>query len=390
MEKYLIYLIRYAEIGIKSRKTRSKFEKILINNIKSALEEIDPKSIILSEFGRIYIHANTSEVEKYFKKIFGIFSFSPIIKISSNRKELIEETVRYSEETLKGIKTFSVRCHRVGQHTYSSKDIEIEAGSEINKKFGNKLKVDLSSPDKTIYIEIRNENAYLYHEIFKGPGGLPSGTQGKFVSLLSGGIDSPVATYLMMKRGAIPILLYFDNRPYTDEHTNKRVIKVAKVLKSYAPGKKIKLFMAPYGNLLEYVSEKIRNLKYLCLLCKRNMLKIAQLIAKKNKADAIVTGESIGQKASQTLRNSMVISDSIKDIPIHRPVIALDKIEIENIAKKIGTFNVSISKAGCCTAVPRFPSIEPDLIRIQEEEYELNLDNIIEEIVKNLKSIELN
>ncbi|MHA1410562.1 MAG: tRNA uracil 4-sulfurtransferase ThiI [Candidatus Odinarchaeia archaeon] len=385
------YLIRYAEIGIKSRKTRARFEKILITNIKSALQGIQCAPLIRKEYGRIFVEvdAENNAVEDQLRKVFGVASFSPVIKAPTEKEKLIQSILEYAKNALTNVRTYAVRCRRVGEHEYKSKDIEIEAGAKINEYFNNKLKVNLTSPEKIIFVEVRGDTAYLYHEVVNGPGGLPLGSQGKFVSLISGGIDSPVAAYLMMKRGAVPILLYFDTSPYTDERTNKRVTKVVEIIKNYAPGRTILFLKAPYGKLLETFSKNIHNIRYLCVLCKRNMLRVAEAIAHKYNADAIVTGESIGQKASQTLRNSRVITSSVKSLPVHRPLIALDKLEIEQIAKKIGTFNASIEKAGCCSAVPRFPSINADLEKIEQIESEIDIPSLIEDILNNIELIEL-
>ncbi len=381
-----MYLVRYAEIGVKSDKARSFFEKLLIENIKRVLKDSNIK--VYRERGRIYVETGSEDAESALKRVFGVSSFSPVKTASTNKSQLVEEIAAYAAEILPGALSFAVRCRRTGLHEYTSRDIEREAGEKILNRFNNRLKVNLENPDKIIFVEVRDKQAYLYHQIHHGPGGLPVGSQSRFISLVSGGIDSPVAAYLMMKRGGLPVILYFDNSPHSTGSMIENIIKIRDKLREYASYRRIPVYTVPYSKLLEYVTSTIPGSKYICILCKRYMLRIAEKLALKLKADAIVTGESIGQKASQTMRNMGVISNAVKTIPVIRPLVAFDKLEIEQIAKKIGSFPLSLESNACCIFTPKHPSIKADLERIEKVENSLNLSNILGEVFDNIKKID--
>ncbi|MEM2110160.1 MAG: tRNA uracil 4-sulfurtransferase ThiI, partial [Candidatus Odinarchaeota archaeon] len=381
------YIVRYSEIGVKSDKARAFFEDVLVTNIKKAIMLKDAAVKISKERGRIYVETAFENAITALSKIFGISSYSPVKVVSTNKIKLIEEISGYAAENLRDASSFAVRCKRIGTHPYTSRDIEREAGAKIIFAFNNKLKVNLDKPDKTIFVEIREKEAYIFHQTTPGPGGLPVGTQGRFVSLISGGIDSPVAAYMMMKRGAIPVILYFDNTPYSTSNIVNSIIEIGKKLEEYASYRRIPVYSVPHGAVLQHITDSIPGSKYICLLCKRSMLRIAERLAVKLKAEAIVTGESIGQKASQTMRNMLVISNAVKTIPVIRPLVTFDKLEIETIAKKIGTYPLSLESKACCVCAPKHPSIKAELEMIEKIEESLGLQKKLSEAFDKIRKI---
>jgi thiamine biosynthesis protein ThiI len=264
---------------------------------------------------------------------------------------------------------------RVGTHTFSSNDKAIEYGNLLRKEFPH-LKVNLAHPDKMIHIEIRANEAYLYDTVIKGVGGLPLGVEGTLVALVSGGIDSPVAAWMMMKRGCRIIPLFVALDVFLDDTTIARAQRVVDKLAKYQPG--IELTVVPDTYLAAVQEELVhRHLeKYTCIFCKRRMYRVAAAYAKKTGAKGIVTGESIGQVASQTLDNLVVLTDAA-EIPVYRPLIGFDKEETVIIAREIGTFGQSISHASGCTAVPKGPSTKAKLDTIREIESTLEATGML-------------
>ena len=242
--------------------------------------------------------------------------------------------------------------------------------------------LDLTNPDLTIFVEVRGEDTFIYHEKIPGPGGLPLGTQGKVVCLVSSGIDSPVATYLMMKRGCEVIALYCDNDPFTSKKALDNYNKLIDQLQNYAAGVPIKKCVVKYGDYLQKARDDAPE-KMTCILCKSGMYKIAEKLANKMGALAIVDGSSVGQVASQTLNNILTTRYGV-DMPVLSPLIGLDKTEITKIAEEIGTFKISKIDDGGCSAVPRYPETKCDLERFMDACESMNQD---EEIIKAFETI---
>ncbi len=355
-------LIHYDELSLKSQPVRRFMEKVLIRNIKWMLdrEKLSYESI-KRERGRIFIDTSSPrEVCGALSKVFGIVSTSPVLEAPAEIDEIIRLSTRVAEMLLGPEESFAVRARRTGTHSFTSMDVQREVGAAILAKTRSlNTRVNLTNPDKQIFVEIREKKAYVYHEIFQGPGGLPYGSEGKMVSLFSGGIDSPVATWLMMKRGCRVIPVYFDNSPYTDNTTLERAISVLKVLREYATQKSFYIYVVPHGKTLEKII-KTAPRKLTCLLCKRTLYRVATAIAKKERAKGIVTGESLGQVASQTLDNLMILNEATS-LPVYRPLIGLNKREIEEIARRIGTFELSSTSVTSCSAVPEKPATKADL-----------------------------
>jgi thiamine biosynthesis protein ThiI len=273
--------------------------------------------------------------------------------------------------------TFAVRCHRVGTQPYSSLDVCRELGKQIqNKLKTRKLSVNLTEPDITVTVEVREAEAYVYAETLYGTGGFPLGTQAKTVCLLSGGIDSPVACWLTMKRGSPTVPIYIDNTPFTDDTTKQKAIQTAKKLQEWSTGYIRKIYIVPNGENMKTIQQKAPA-KFTCLLCKRLMYRIAEQLAQTEKAHGIITGEAIGEQASQTMHNLYAIDEAATLYPIHRPLLGFDKTETEVVARKIGTFEISIQKAKGCTAAPSQPATRARLTALKEAEAKLDMAEMV-------------
>ncbi len=381
---YDVILGRYGEIGLKSPRVRNRFEFQLVHNIKSAF-----KARVRIRHGRIFIYPQDfKEALNHLQKIFGVVSFSPAITIKTDKNMISTKLEDYverlnSEGLFDETKSFAVRCRRFGTHDFTSQELAAFAGSVIVERIN--APVDLSNPDFEIFLDVRGARTYLFHEVIAGPGGLPIGTGGKVISLLSSGIDSPVATYLIMKRGCEVLALHFDNYPYTSKKTRKKVKMVTEKLKEYSAGVDFELKTVKYGEYLDYCrSEAPENLT--CVLCKIGMYNIAEKLASKVGALAIVDGSSLGQVASQTLPNIFATRYNVK-MPILSPLIGFDKVEIENLARKIGTYDISIIPDVACSAAPPHPTTHPDLKRLLDIQRDLKIDSKLEDVIESLKSM---
>jgi len=353
------WLIRYSEIFLKSDPVRRQWENVLIANIR----EVMPDVHVRNERGRIWLDGDVKPDR--LKNIFGIVSFSEVehIKIDELEQFLPDYSRRHGIEKAK---TFAIKIKRVGTHTFSSNDKAIEYGNLMRNEFPH-LKVNLARPDKEIHIEIRANEAYLYDTVIQGVGGLPLGVEGTLVALVSGGIDSPVAAWMMMKRGCRILPLFVALDTFLDETTIAKAQRVVEMLSRYQPG--IELTVVRDSYLAAAKEELIRRHleKYTCIFCKRRMYRLATAYADKTGAKGIVTGESLGQVASQTLDNLAVLTDAA-EIPIYRPLIGFDKEDTITIAREIGTFEQSTSQASGCTAVPKGPSTKAKLDAILDIE----------------------
>ncbi len=255
--------------------------------------------------------------------------------------------------------TFAVRVKRVGDHPFSSQEKAGALGALIGAAHPG-FRVDLSNPDVTLHVEIRDERCHLYHEVFPGPGGLPPGTQGTLVALVSGGIDSPVAAYMMMKRGCriLPMMVALEG--YLDETAVARAEAVVERLRPYQPDIALHVLHDGYLQRAKEVLRRADQERYTCVLCKRRMYRLAGAYAEEQGALGIVTGEALGQVASQTLENLRALDDATR-LPVYRPLIGFDKEEIIAMARRIGTFETSITPATGCQAVPSMPTTKAKL-----------------------------
>ena len=377
-----LIIARYGEVGLKSNRVRRRFENRLINNIKAS---IDAEVKVYQ--ARIFIFPKDFDdaIEKL-ERIFGIVSYSPAVSTKSTFEDVERDLATYAEKLhdeglLDENTRFAISCRRVGNHEFSSQEMAAFAGAVVVKKYSSP--VDLTNPELTIYLEVRDNDTYIFHEKIEGPGGLPLGTQGKVISLVSSGIDSPVATYLMMKRGCQVIALYCDNQPYTTPDALKNYEDLIDQLNLYASGAPIKKRVVKYGDYLSTCKSDAPD-KMTCILCKSGMYKIAGMLAKKLHAEAVIDGSSLGQVASQTLPNILATREDL-DVPVLSPLIGLDKVEITKIAQKIGTFEISKRDDGGCKAVPKYPETKADLELVKEIKEAINQE---EQLKKAFETIE--
>ena len=376
-----LIIARYGEVALKSNRVRRRFESRLVNNIKASID-----ADVKVNQARIYIFPKDFDdaIEKL-ERIFGIVSYSPAISTKTSFEDIEEAVSNYADKLYdEGILTeetkFAISCRRVGKHEFSSQEMAAFAGAVVIRKYS--CPVDLNNPELTIYVEIREGDTYIYHEKIEGPGGLPLGTQGKVVSLVSSGIDSPVSTYLMMKRGCQVIALYCDNHPFTTPDALKNFEDLIDQLNLYASGAPIKKRVVKYGDYLAHCKSEAPE-KMTCVLCKSGMYKLAGKLAKKMHAEAVIDGSSLGQVASQTLPNILATREDL-DVPVLSPLIGLDKLEITRIAEKIGTFEISKRDDGGCKAVPRYPETNANLELVKSVKEEINQEEELEKAFKTI------
>jgi thiamine biosynthesis protein ThiI len=385
-----VILIRYGEISLKGL-NKSFFVDTLIRNIKDSLKFLDYKKIQKIQ-GRFILRVEEKDIDKACQallKIFGIASISVAVRVERDI-EIIKETAKSLVERqldLNEPKTFKVNTRRADKKfPLTSPQINGELGGFVLKEFPQ-LNVDVHDPELVLYVEIR-ESAYLYTDIMQGKGGLPVGTGGRAALLISGGIDSPVAGYMISKRGVELIAVHFHSYPYTSERARDKVIKLMEIVARYSG--RVKLFVVPFTDLQLAIGE-FCNERYSTLIMRRYMMKIATEIAKKNKAMALITGESVGQVASQTME-SLMVTDNATDLPVFRPVIGMDKSEIIAIAEEIETFETSILPyEDCCTVfVPKHPQTKPKLENvIREESLVENADELMKRAIEDTEMIEI-
>lgn len=366
-------MVRYGEIGIKSEQIRAKYERLLIKNIEAMLGENGIAfEDIVRERGRIFVLSADPRAPEAVSRVFGVVSVSPVAVTGTDIKDVQETAAALGRETIGMNSSFAIRARRVGEQPYTSQEIGRMCGDAVFEAVRERdPRVDLKSPDHEIFVEMRENRSYLFSKVIKGVGGMPLGSQGRMVALISGGIDSPVAAWLMMRRGCDLIPVFFNNGKFSDKDYTERAMDAIKKLKEWAPGRSFKIYEVPHGDSLREFIER-GNMKYTCVFCKHMMYKTAVEIAKKDGAHGLITGSSLGQVASQTSDNLMIEHYRV-DFPIYHPLIGLDKNEIVEIARKIGTYDISVRPATCCKAVPKHPSIHGQLEEIERIEAEFDM-----------------
>ena len=376
MEKLI--LIKYGELTTK-KDNRKFFIKELVNNIRKKIDDIE----IDYSLDRMYIKSNNiKETISKLKEVFGIYSIIECYKVNTNIDEIKNTILNILKEI--NFKTFKVITKRSDKSfPISSMEFSSKIGGIILKNIESK--VDVHNPDIYVNIEIKNGYTYIYTNEIKGLGGYPVGVQGKGLLMLSGGIDSPVAGYMALKRGIDVECIYFDSPPHTSLEAKNKVIDLANILNKYSG--KIKIYVVPFTKLQETIYKNVQN-EYMITIMRRMMYRIAHLLALKTKSKVIINGESIGQVASQTLTSINTIN-SVTNYPVIRPVCCLDKLEIIAISKKIGTYDISIRPyEDCCTVfVPKHPSINPDINKCIEFEKKFDYETLINEAINNIEVI---
>ncbi|OGD55623.1 tRNA 4-thiouridine(8) synthase ThiI [Candidatus Bathyarchaeota archaeon RBG_13_52_12] len=382
-------LAAYNEIALKSRYVRATLERKLATQIDYTLKKggyNEAKS--RRQFGRIIVDGVPPEAAGIVAKVFGVVHAIPSMEASSGLDEVVSLAVDVADHSLKEGNSFAVRPKVVGEHPYGSRDVAVKAGAAILEAYKNRgVRVNLTSPDVTIGIEVRDKNSYIYSAVVNGVGGLPYGSQGRAVSLFSGGIDSPVATWLTMKRGVEVYPLFMDQTPYVGESYLRRAEEASRSMIKYVPVEGFSLYSAPMGFIMERILESPEP-RFTCILCKRSMYRIAEEFSRYKKAKAIVTGESLGQVASQTLDNLYVL-DSAVTMPVLRPLIGLDKVEIENRARVIGTYSLTAHRVEGCKAVPSKPATTSRIEKIEALETQLGLADLCCESAKKIIRLRL-
>ncbi len=382
MEK--VILIKYGELTTK-KGNRNLFIKILTKNIEEMLQNYDVN--IIKNRVRMFIEVNDhkfEEVVNQLKKVFGLHSIVICERIESNDLEEIKKIAKMILEK-KDFQTFKVVTDRADK-TYPVKSMEVsrQVGGYLLKYLPDK-KVDIHRPELTLSIEIRTEGTYFYTEEVEGCGGYPVGIQGKGMLMLSGGIDSPVAGYLALKRGVQIECIYFDSPPHTSIEAKNKVLKLASILNEYSGH--IRVHIVPFTKLQEAIFKNC-DPTYMITIMRRMMYRITERLARKRNCKIIVNGESIGQVASQTLTSMSVINE-VTNMPVIRPLACMDKLEIIRMSEKIGTYETSILPfEDCCTIfVPKHPVIHPDLKKAREMETTFDYETLIQECIKNVETI---
>ena len=380
-----LILVKYApEIFLKGL-NRGKFEKKLRDNIGKKLEVI--KVEFIHDSGRYFI--NTDEIEESIKKISKVFGILEVCRVKEVPIDIkcIEEVVLSKAQEAEG-KTFKIVTNRANKKfEMNSMEVSRHLGGYILDNMEDRLAVDVKNPEIIINVEIRNNFAYVWSnaDVTKGVAGLPYGMNGSTMLMLSGGIDSPVAGYLMAKRGVELSCVYYHSHPYTSERAKDKVKELAKILSQYT--EKINLYIVPVTDIQMEIIDKCRE-DELTIIMRRFMMRIACRLAEKYNIDSVCTGESIGQVASQTM-DGLIVSDDCADRPAFRPLIATDKTDIMDIARKIGTYETSILPyEDCCTIfVPKHPKTNPKLEPIRKQEEKLNIEELIENAMNNIEIV---
>lgn len=383
---YNILIVKYGEIGVKG-KNRYVFENKLIKNIKNILKPIG-KFDVYKEYGRIYVNLEDydyEEVVEEVRKVFGIVGVCPAIRAEKDYKKLKELALEMLEEKIEqGYKSFKVESRR-GDKDFelTSQEMSLDIGGYLLSQVKDRIKVDVRNPEVKIKCELRQNHVMVYSDTIPGYGGLPLGTNGRAMSLLSGGIDSPVASWMVAKRGMELECIHFHSYPFTSEKSQEKVKDLATILAKYCS--RVRLHKVNMLEIQKAIGLKCRE-EEMTIISRRFMMQIAQRVAESRNCDALVTGESIGQVASQTIQGLTCTNASVI-MPVFRPLIAMDKTEIIEIAQKIGTFETSIlPEEDCCTVFsPKKPVTKPKLDKIEKSESSLDIEMLIQEAINNIE-----
>lgn len=391
--RFHTFLLKYGEIGIKG-KNRYLFEDALVRQVRYALRDVDGEFYVHKSQARIYVDCegeyDYEETVDHLKRVFGIVGICPVVRMEDKGfDELRKDVVAYMDEQYPDKKmTFKVEARRA-RKTYprTSMEINCDVGEAVLEAFPD-IRVDVHHPDVMLNIEVR-DSIYVYSRIIPGPGGMPVGTNGKAMLLLSGGIDSPVAGYMISKRGVGIEATYFHAPPYTSERAKQKVVDLAKIVSRYAGP--VKLHVVNFTDIQLYIYDQCPH-DELTIIMRRYMMRIAEHFAQKDGCLGLITGESIGQVASQTMQ-SLAATNDVCTLPVYRPVIGFDKQEIVDIAEKIDTFETSIQPfEDCCTIfVAKHPVTKPnvEVIRRSEEKLSGKIEELVDRALETVEIIEV-
>ncbi len=391
MNEEKIYIVRCGEVALKGM-NKPYFERVLVERIKKNLKNIKDNRVSRKEgliFVRVPLESDTNEVIAEISKVFGVSSVSPALEVESDLDSIGSKAVEFMNSMIEneGVKTFKVEAKRADKNfLIKSPEIAAKIGAYVLKGCGT-LKVDVHGPDCHLFVDLRVDKTYIYTKKIKGLGGLPLGTNGKGMVLLSGGIDSPVAAWMMAKRGMVIDAVHFHSYPYTSPRAQQKVGELAEIISSYCG--KINMTVI---NLLPIQEEIVSNCPEdeTTILVRRFMMRIAEKIALKQNDLMLITGENLGQVASQTAE-ALVVTDQSVELPVMRPLIGMDKVEIMDMARRIGTYEKSIEPyEDCCTVfLPKHPVTKPKLERILNSESRLDVDRLVEMAVNSAEKIEI-
>ena len=391
-----IFIVRCGEVALKGM-NKPYFERMLLDRIKKLLKKFDGVKAYRHE-GLIFVRADKElnpgtegkqAILKEIGKVFGVASISPAMECESTMEDIGQTAVEYMMEAIeeRGVKTFKVNAKRADKNfPVKSPDISRQIGAAVLK--GCKvLKVDVHNPDVKLFVDVRHDKSYVYQDKIPGFGGLPLGTNGKGMSLLSGGIDSPVATWMMAKRGMMIEAVHFHSFPYTSQRAREKVEELAALVATYCCR-----FRMHVINLLPIQEQIVQNCpeEETTILVRRFMMRIAEELAAGNGCSMLITGENLGQVASQTAE-ALVVTDASVKMPVMRPLIGLDKTDIMDLAKEIGTYDKSIEPyEDCCTVfLPKHPATKPKLERILASESKLDCEGLIREAIEKEEIVEI-
>ena len=383
---YNILIAKYGEIGVKG-KNRYIFENKLIKNIKNMLKPLGDFNVY-KEYGRIYVDLEDYDYEEVIeevKKVFGIVGVCPAVRAEKDYNKLKELALMMLEEKIEeGAKSFKVESKRGDKNLkLTSQEMSLDIGGYLVSQVKDRIKVDVRNPEVKIKCEYRENHVMVYSDTVPGYGGLPLGTNGRALSLLSGGIDSPVASWMVAKRGMEIEAIHFHSYPFTSEKSQEKVRALAQILAKYCG--RIRLHKVNILEIQKAIGLHCKE-EEMTIISRRFMMQIAQRVAEKRFCDALITGESIGQVASQTIQG-LTCTNAAVSIPVFRPLIAMDKTEIVEIAQKIGTFETSIlPEEDCCTVFsPKKPATKPKLDRIEKSQNALEVEKLIQDAIDNIE-----
>ncbi|MBE6731259.1 MAG: tRNA 4-thiouridine(8) synthase ThiI [Ruminococcaceae bacterium] len=383
-----VILVKLGEMVLKGQ-NKNAFETILIKNIRRRLQSLGEFKVEAAQ-STIYItpmddFCDIDEIEEKVGKIFGIVAYTRACIAEKELGKIQEAAAEYLENELLTAKTFKVESKRSDKKfAYSSPEISREVGGYLLSKFHH-LKVDVHNPDVTVRVEVREKGAYIHPNPKEGAGGIPVGTGGKAAILISGGIDSPVAAYMLARRGVQLTAIHFASPPYTSERAHDKVVRLLDKVHDYAG--RMKMYTVEFTKIQEQIRDNCPE-ELATVLMRRFMMKVAQRVAEMEECKALITGESLGQVASQTL-HAIACTDAVVTMPVFRPLIGTDKAEIVKLARKIGTFDISIEPfEDCCTVfTPRHPRTKPTVHVLEAAERKLDVEGLINECLENLNYI---